>query len=1381
MKSVIRNILIGFILLGGFSTHAATYTWTGNGFMDNQDYLWSNPFNWAELGAPTSGEANVLLVFPGTSAHRHTTNDIPNLTVASITFGAPNYVIAGKPATNALTLQANPFFSVTTDSAASNCQIYASCPLILGNHGIISVGGSHTLRVFSAISGPGGFSKAGTGSLRMAAATANSYEGQTIVSRGALELSNGISFPFESNFVSVPGLLHISGDTGTVATVRLFRAGQINASSTVKVFERGVLDMNGHNTAIGNLEMRGGRIHTASGSPGVLTLTGNVTNLLSAVTNRATISGRIHLGNESPVFDVKTSSRLLINASITGGVNVGFAKIGLGVLELANATNTYSGTTQLNEGAIQITGNHQLLGDTSSATVVAPESQFQMINVSGMQETLILNGGNLASWIYQGTNTWSGAVLLNNVSSVRGWNTIDEHVLTINGSMSGLGGLRVSGMGKLHIAGPANNTFTGGLFADEGFTYLDKPGGAFATAGSLTVGREDVMGLEAFVFMTEPHQVGGNSTVTILNSGALTINSGATQVLSRIEMAGGILASENNALTLDGVLTNRVALNYSTIGGSMLLAPGLQYFDGELTSLLHVLGTINGPGGIKHSTQGMIYLHNTNNYHGETIIEAGILRLLGNGRPGSTNAGTTISGLAHLQLYGVSITNETLVLKQVSAYQPFLTFATSNTWKGPVLLNGGTRMDPSNNAYLEVDGPILGTGDIHYAEASWSDGESVLVMSGAANSYTGTVYFNAGTLRLRKSAGNSAISGNLVIGSPGTGQPPAIVRCDANGQFATAVGDALTNRHVTVNRSGGFYLNGFNQRIANLTLNDGDVFTEGGLLSIDRDIQVGGFGNGASTIYGSVRFLSAPSVAHQFDISPTGALWMFAEVSETGTGELWKTGAGSMSLMSSNNFNAPFSILEGEVYSLGSHAFGTTNNPTIIENGGNVTILNYAGTEPFVISGNGFNDTGALRSIGTNVIFATVTLGDSAAINCPTNAALTIHGPVNGSGDLSKTGRGILRFAGTNHNTFGGAMMVLEGTLELSKTNATAIPYALDIVGPMHETPNTVLWKNSNQIGDLAVLTLNEYGFANLNGFSDIIGSLHGNGVVNLGNGILNTGGDGSSSVFNGVISGVNGSLTKTGGGTFTLTRDNTYTGMTTINGGKLVVNGFQMDSAVSLLTGGTLGGTGRVGNISGLNGHIAPGNSVGKIAVGNLQIFDPDGELQIEINGPNAGTGHDQIVVNGNILLMGGKLNIAMNTPGAIDNEYVIVRNDSGNPITGTLPGLPEGTIFDIDGIDFQISYIGGDGNDLVLIQKSSGVELQINAVHMMPSGQIQFAVNASPNANYRVEASTNLLGSQTWSAIATNVPANGEGLLNYVDSGATNHLIRYYRFVGE
>ena len=51
--------------------------------------------------------------------------------------------------------------------------------------------------------------------------------------------------------------------------------------------------------------------------------------------------------------------------------------------------------------------------------------------------------------------------------------------------------------------------------------------------------------------------------------------------------------------------------------------------------------------------------------------------------------------------------------------------------------------------------------------------------------------------------------------------------------------------------------------------------------------------------------------------------------------------------------------------------------------------------------------------------------------------------------------------------------------------------------------------------------------------------------------------------------------LTLTGGGQLTLSGTNTYTGTTTINQGKLIVDGSLTNSPVSVNSGGTLGGTG--------------------------------------------------------------------------------------------------------------------------------------------------------------------------------------------------------------
>jgi autotransporter-associated beta strand protein len=61
----------------------------------------------------------------------------------------------------------------------------------------------------------------------------------------------------------------------------------------------------------------------------------------------------------------------------------------------------------------------------------------------------------------------------------------------------------------------------------------------------------------------------------------------------------------------------------------------------------------------------------------------------------------------------------------------------------------------------------------------------------------------------------------------------------------------------------------------------------------------------------------------------------------------------------------------------------------------------------------------------------------------------------------------------------------------------------------------------------------------------------------------LTTGGDGSTTLYSGLIAGTGG-LTKNGTGAFTLTALNTYAGTTNVNGGTLTVNGSLNNSAVA-------------------------------------------------------------------------------------------------------------------------------------------------------------------------------------------------------------------------
>ncbi len=92
-----------------------------------------------------------------------------------------------------------------------------------------------------------------------------------------------------------------------------------------------------------------------------------------------------------------------------------------------------------------------------------------------------------------------------------------------------------------------------------------------------------------------------------------------------------------------------------------------------------------------------------------------------------------------------------------------------------------------------------------------------------------------------------------------------------------------------------------------------------------------------------------------------------------------------------------------------------------------------------------------------------------------------------------------------------------------------------------------------------------------LNGFNQTINGLAGNGTVDIiasGAATLSIGNNDTSGTFTGVIQNTTGplSLTKNGLGTEVLSGNNTYTGTTSIEGGKL-----QMGSAQALTTNANL------------------------------------------------------------------------------------------------------------------------------------------------------------------------------------------------------------------
>ena len=198
-------------------------------------------------------------------------------------------------------------------------------------------------------------------------------------------------------------------------------------------------------------------------------------------------------------------------------------------------------------------------------------------------------------------------------------------------------------------------------------------------------------------------------------------------------------------------------------------------------------------------------------------------------------------------------------------------------------------------------------------------------------------------------------------------------------------------------------------------------------------------------------------------------------------------------------------------------------------------------------------------------------------------------------------------------------------------------------------------------------------------------------------------------------------SVVKTGTGTQILSGNNTYTGVTTVSGGNLVVTGSISGSAATVSGTGIISGTGTIGAVTiQSGGGIEPGgiNAQGAGVGGMLNISSSNVALPTTFTLQSGGIFTLAIVGGGPGIATAGQLNVAgaaslagsfadapiALTPADVGDTFLIIL-DGSSPVSGIFSNDPgNGIITLADGAQFQIYYdvdpgsmtTAGSGNDV-------------------------------------------------------------------------------------